>query len=61
VEEQLRLPGFEAGEIDELVEARVEAQAGVLNLLAEASLALVEVFLVEENFGEAEDGGERRA
>jgi hypothetical protein len=60
VQEQLRLPGFEPREVNELVEARVQLKAGGLNLRAEAALRLGEVFLVEEDFGEAEDRGQRR-
>src|ERR1043165_4921142 len=36
-------------------------EAGGLNLLAEASLRVGEVLLVEEDFGEAEDRSQRRA
>src|SRR2546421_7948246 len=42
-------------------EAGLQLQAGRLNLFAEAALAFRQFFMVEQNFREAEDRGQRRA
>jgi len=61
VQEEFGVAGFEAREVNELVETCLKLEAGGLNLLAEAPLRVREALLVEEDFGEAEDRGQGRA
>ena len=61
MQEQLGVPRLQTREVNELVEARLQLETRRLYLPAEASLRLVQVLLVEQYLGEAEDGGERRA
>ena len=42
-------------------EAGLQLQPGRLNLFAEAALAFRQFFMIEQNFREAEDRGQRRA